>query len=227
MIRNLLFIVTLAALGFLFSCKPSGKGGPKEGIIEYELKVLQNNNPILTTDLLPSVMTARFKNDAINQQLSAGMGMFSTSFISDYKSKKVYQVLNMLGKKYACEADSIKLKGMLAEEPEMEFIPSEETKMIAGYKCKKVTAKYKTENKPSFDVYYTEELNVENPNFYFNYFPVKGVLMQFVVTRYLIEMELTAKKVTNEKVEDSFFTIDPSSKMVTIEEMNSYFTGGK
>lgn len=223
--RVCLFVI-IATLSVFFSCKDSKKSGPTEGIIEYELKVLDNKNPILTTDLLPGTMVTRFKNDCMSQELSAGMGMFSTSFVSNLEKKSVYQTLQMLGKKYSCVADSIQLVDIINKEPLLNFelVPGE--KIIAGYNCKKAIAKYADGSKPPIEVYYTEEISVKDPNFYFNYHQIKGVLMEFNVTRYMIEMRLTAKTVKNEEVADSYFNLDSSSKIVTLEEMNGYFTGG-
>lgn len=219
------FLVLLAFLCINFSCKGSKGSGPTEGIIEYEIKVIDNKNPILTTDLLPGKMVTRFKDNCMNQELSAGMGMFSTSFVSNFNKKMVYQTLQMLGKKYTCVADSVKLIDIIKLEPELTFekVPGE--KKIAGYTCKKAIAKFKDGSKSPIEVYYTDEISVQDPNFYFNYHEIKGVLMEFTVTRYLIEMRLTAKSVKNEEVADSYFNVDSTSKMVSLEEMNSYFTG--
>jgi hypothetical protein len=224
--RIYLFLI-VAAISVFFSCNASKSSGPTEGIIEYEIKVLDNKNPILTTDLLPGTMVTRFKNDCMSQELSAGMGMFSTTFVSNLEKKSVFQTLQMLGKKYSCVADSIQLVDIINKEPLLNFelVPGE--KIIAGYTCKKAIAKYADGSKPPIEVYYTEEIAVKDPNFYFNYHQIKGVLMEFIVTRYMIEMRLTAKTVKNEAVADSYFNLDSSSKIVSLEEMNSYFTGGK
>jgi GLPGLI family protein len=225
--NSLFLMLVIATISVLSACKGSNSSGPTEGIIEYELKVLDNKNPILTTDLLPGTMVTRFKNNCMSQELSAGMGMFSTSFVSNLEKKSVYQTLQMLGKKYTCIADSVQLIDIISKEPVLKFelVPGE--KVIAGYNCKKAIAKYADESKPPIEVYYTEEISVKDPNFYFNYNQIKGVLMEFNVTRYMIEMRLTAKSVKNEEVPDSYFNVDSSSKMVSLEEMNGYFTGGK
>ena len=217
----------VATVSVLFSCKGLKDSGPTEGVIEYELKVLDNNNPILTTDLLPRTMITRFKNNCMSQELSAGMGMFSTSFVSNLEKKSVYQTLQMLGKKYTYVADSVQLIDIINKEPVLKFELVPGQKVIAGFNCKKAIAKYVDGSKAPIEVYYTEEISVKDPNFYFNYNEIKGVLMEFNVTRYMIEMRLTAKSVKNEEVPDSYFNVDSSSKIVSLEEMNGYFTGGK
>ncbi len=221
---SFLIIATLAVFS---SCNDAKNSGPTQGIIEYEIKVLNNQNPILTSDLLPGTMVARFKNNCMSQELSAGLGMFSTTFVSNLEKKSVFQTLQMLGKKYSCVADSMQLVDIINKEPLLNFELVPGQKVIAGYTCKKAIAKYADGSKPPIEVYYTEEIAVKDPNFYFNYHQIKGVLMEFNVTRYMIEMRLTAKSVKNEEVADSYFNLDSSSKIVSLEEMNNYFTGGK
>jgi hypothetical protein len=159
----------------------------------------------MSTDMLPGTMTTRFKDNNMSQELSAGMGMFSTSFISDFNHKTIAQTLSMLGKQYACKVDSSGLPELI-------------------YNCKK--ALVRPENGTAYEIYYTDEISIENPNFYNAYAPVKGVLMDFQVTRYNIRMHLTASKVTSESVSDELFTLNAQAKMVSIDEMNSYFNGG-
>jgi len=219
------FLVALFSLT-LPSCKNRHASGPEQGIIEYKLEVLENNNPVMSTDILPGTMTTRFKSNNMSQELSAGMGLFSTCFVSDYTNKSIAQTLTMLGKQYACKVDSNSMGAMLAKEPLMKFQFVEGSKRIAGYTCKKAVVT-PTEGGEPFEVYYTDSIQVNNPNFYSYYAPVKGVLMDFQVTRYNIRMHLTAQQVKNQEVEDKYFDINSSAKMVTLDEMNSYFTGGK
>ncbi|MFN4852980.1 MAG: hypothetical protein ACK5JC_01025 [Bacteroidota bacterium] len=209
---------------FLPSCKSGKTGGTDQGVIEYKLEVIENNNPIMSTDMLPGTMTTRFKDNNMSQELSAGMGMFSTSFISDFNHKTIAQTLSMLGKQYACKVDSSGLPELISKEPKLTFQFVEGSKIIAGYNCKK--ALVRPENGTAYEIYYTDEISIENPNFYNAYAPVKGVLMDFQVTRYNIRMHLTASKVTSESVSDELFTLNAQAKMVSIDEMNSYFNGG-
>lgn len=225
--RYLLFLCTLSlsAISLLsLSCKSGLLGGTDEGLIEYKLEVIENNNPIMSTDMLPGTMTTRFKNNNMAQELSAGMGMFSTSFISDFNNKSIAQTLSMLGKQYACKVDSSGLPAVLSKEPKLTFQFVEGSKVIAGYNCKKAVVTPASGS--PYEIYYTNEIGVENPNFYNAYAPIKGVLMDFQVTRYNIRMHLTATKVSNEAVSDELFTLKSQAKMVSLDEMNSYFNGG-
>jgi GLPGLI family protein len=203
-------------------------GGKDEGIIEYEIKVLHNANPIITSDLLPSTMLTRFKNNCMAQELAAGMGMFATTFISNPEKNMVWQTLEMkmFGKNYVCEADSKILRQTIESEGKrrFEFLP--QTRIIAGYRCKLARMHFEDASHLPVDIYYTEEIPVEHPNFYSFYKDIPGVLMDFEVKRYNIEMHLVAKKVTREKVDDRILQPDVDAKHISLAEMDAIFNGG-
>src|ERR1035437_692720 len=84
--------------------------------------------------MAPSKMTVKFKNNLSSAEMSAGMGLFSTSFIADPQKKSLIQLVKLLNKKFSMVLNETDLK----KENELfnlEIIPSKETKMIAGYKC--------------------------------------------------------------------------------------------
>jgi GLPGLI family protein len=204
-------------------------GGKDEGTIEYEIRVIKNDNPIITTDLLPSTMLTRFKNNCMAQELAAGMGMFATTFISDPEKNMVWQTLQMkmFGKNYVCEADSKILRQTITAEGKrrFEFLPS--IRSIAGYNCKLARMHFVDGSHPPVDIYYTEEIPVQQPNFYSFYKEIPGVLMDFEVKRYNIEMHLVATKVTHDKVDDKILEPDADAKRISLVEMNAIFNGGK
>lgn len=203
-------------------------GGKNEGTIEYEIKVLNNANPIITSDLLPSTMVTRFKNNCMAQELAAGMGMFATTFISNPDKNMVWQTLQMkmFGKNYVCEADSKTLRQTIVSEGKrrFEFLPK--TRTIAGYTCKLARMHFVDSAHPPVDIYYTEEIPVEHPNFYSFYKEIPGVLMDFEVKRYNIEMHLVAKKVSNDKVDEKLLEPDADAKRISLAEMDAIFNGG-
>ncbi|HEY1039733.1 MAG TPA: hypothetical protein VGF30_10030, partial [Bacteroidia bacterium] len=74
-----------------------------------------------------------------------------------------------------------------------------------------------------FDVYYTEELNVKSPNYSTPYIELKGIVMQFRLKKFGMEMEFTAKSVKKEEVADSMFELPGFYKIITRTEMDEFF----
>lgn len=156
--------------------------------------------------------------------MSAGMGLFSTSFISDPETKSMIQLVKLLNKKFSLVQNEADIKKENELYP-VEITPSKETKLIAGYKCQKAHVKVNDEYATEFDIYYTKDLNIQSPNFANPYCKIDGVLMEYQMKKFGLEMKFTAKAVKNEDVDDSTFELPADYKAITKEEMDELFLG--
>ena len=193
-----------------------------EGEIEYAIKVVENRNALVSNDMLPTTMTMSFKDNNTCFSLSA-FGVFATDLISNFKEKTLSQTLHLMGKKYAVFATKDSLKEFLKTEPTLRIEHTNKTKTIAGYKCKHATCTFQNPDFPSFDVYYTDDIKIEEPNFYSQFSPIKGVMMEFNIFRYNVFMKLTAQHVNKKSIEDEVFEGKKDFKIVSKKEMDSYF----
>ena len=105
----------------------------------------------------------------------------------------------------------------------LNFKSSKETKEIAGYHCKKMTATRADDPSIVFDVYYTEELDIKNATFYTPYCSIKGMLMQYRMEKFGLEMIFTATKVKKESIPDNVFDLPGFYKMISKKEMDEFF----
>lgn len=215
-------ILLIIALSVSFSrCKKDGKDGISEGVIEYDAEPLDRSNPM--ADLAPTKMTVRFKDNKSCVDLSAGMGLFSTTFISDPESFTMTQLIKLLNKKYVHVADTIELKKENCAGPKMIIKKTNETKMIAKYKCKKAVVSFENDEKPPFVVYYTSDIAIENPNWSNPFCELDGVLMEYQMTRHGLEMRFTAKTVSATDIDDAIFEIPDDYKKIDGEELARIF----
>src|ERR1044072_4296316 len=141
------FASCLYILG-LTSCSNTDEKFISEGAIEYDAAVVDQSNPMAT--LAPSKMTIKFKNNKSSAEMSAGMGLFSTSFISDPETKTMTQLVKLLNKKFSLVQQDADIK------KENELYPVQVTKvkgskMIAGYNCQKAHVKVNDEMASEFD----------------------------------------------------------------------------
>ena len=98
-----------------------------------------------------------------------------------------------------------------------------ETKVIAGYNCKKLKVKKAKDPKNSFDVYYTNEMGPEEANSLSPYAEIKGMLMQYRLSKMGLEMEFTAKTVKKADVPDEAFVVPDNFKRISKQEMRKFF----
>lgn len=188
-----------------------------EGTILFGIKTVDPDHYL--SNVIPSEISVKFKNDKVCVLLSAGMGFINLSFISDPATKTFTQLVDITGSpKKACiqNAEEIKKENDLYN---IEVTPSEKTKMIAGYNCKMAHVHYKDAESEDFDIYYTNEIKIKNSNFATPYNTLDGVLMEYRIKKAGVDMEFTAKKVSFEPVEDTLFKIPEGTKMISSEEL--------
>jgi len=154
--------------------------------------------------------------------MSAGMGLFATSFISNPETGTHTICMKLLNKKMVTVQNTFDIERENSEFA-YDLVPTKETKVIAGYNCLKVHVKPKNNHQQEFDIYYTKELDFTNPNFANPFFKIDGVLMQYQIKKMGFELRFTATSVTEEDIEDDNFTYTADHKRISGKEMNDIF----
>ena len=95
------FSIILIAF-FASSCKYANPKYIKEGVIEYDTKPVDENNPM--AGFAPGKMTVKFKDNMLAAEMST-MGVFTTTFIFNPAKKNLIQLVKMFDVKQACIDD--------------------------------------------------------------------------------------------------------------------------
>lgn len=197
-----------------------------EGKVVFDISFPGMELDASTAAMLPKESTIYIKGDKSRTEMSMGMGM-SNATISDGKSKSATVLMDIMGSKYAIkmtEADMKKSQGDTKAKVKL----LDETKEIAGYKCKKAEITLDNKEKTVATVYYTPEIGGKELNWSKNEFgDIDGFLMDFETVQNGMTMKMTAKKVSPEKIDDSKFIIPADYKPTTQEELQKMFGGGR
>lgn len=205
----------------MVGCKRKNDKFISEGRIEYDVTVLNDDGRDMAS-MIPHKMIIKFKNNKSCATMSAGMGLFATSFISNPETGTHTICMKLLNKKMVTVQNTFDIERENSEF-DYDLIPSKETKVIAGYNCLKVHVKPKHNNQKEFDIYYTKELDFTNPNFANPFYKIDGVLMEYQIKKMGFELRFTATSVTEEDVEDDNFTYTADHKRISGKEMNDIF----
>ncbi|MBS1651532.1 MAG: hypothetical protein JSU07_05930 [Bacteroidetes bacterium] len=203
-----------------YSCNSNlVKGGDEEGIIEFDTKGIDEKHPLY--GLAPSEAILKFKKDKFLIEMST-MGFFNTSIIGDLKLKTITQTVKFMDIKQACIQDE---KSILEDfkDYELKIDETKETKKIAGFKCYKLKCTYVSQPNTAFDAWYTKELGLAESNDLSPYKGIKGVLMDYRVKKFGLEMHFLARKYKHQEVKDSEFEVPAYMKIVSKEEMQKLF----
>ena len=154
-------------------------------------------------------------------KISQNMGiMGKTQIINNSKTKKTIMLMNVLGKKIAMEMEDTNSHKPSASI--FKVIKENTVKIIAGYKCKKVTITDTSENK--IILWTTNELpayqNQNLPDVEIGGFP-----MEYSMEQNDMRIRMTASKVKAKKIDDKEFKIPKGYEMKTPEEMGELMKG--
>ena len=166
--------------------------------------------------MLPSETIIRIKDSKTRTEQSMGMG--STISIYDRKDNTSVTLMDMMGSKVAIKMNPKDEKKAKKEAKVLDIKYLDETKEIAGYKCKKAEITLEGEEE-TIIVYYTEEINTQETKA--QYKGLKGFPMSYEINTPEMKMVMTVKEVKKEKVSSAEFTVPAEYEEMTMEEFQA------
>ena len=221
--KKLFFFAALVAFAV---SNYSFTGTEFEGKVNFEISMDGSKMP-------PEAMTM-FEGSELTIYIKAGksrsevkMGPSNYTTISDSKTNVSYMLMEMMGKKYKIKSEPAKTDK--ASEATVKYL--DDTKDIAGYKCKKAEVSFKdnASEKQTTIIWYTEEISNQmgHDSRSAQFKDIKGMLLEYEMNAERgMKMKMTAKKVSKEPVPDSKFEIPADYKETTIEEMQKEMMKG-
>lgn len=206
----------------------SGSGSSKEkvseGKIVYQLTYPQFDKDNIFTSMFPTEMTFKFKDNNTKNELKTSMAVFSTSLLANAKEKKVTHLVRIANKYSGVEMDSVEIMEEYGKKPDgMKITPTDSTKEIAGYLCHHARVTFESDPSKDFDIFYTNEIGVKDPNWCTPFHEVSGVLMEAKVNKFNIDMHMIATEVVPEKYSNDEFLVTVKYDPITVAEMADIF----
>jgi GLPGLI family protein len=217
-------LILILSVIFLQSCQiKKDDKAISQGTMKYSITYLEDegSNPIIS--LMPSHLKMSFKNSSVLMEVEGWMGVFKTSFIKNGESNEAITLLKMLNKKYCYRSEGAEGYYGFSAYGNAEITFDGEIKDILNYSCKHAKVSL-PEKDLSFDVFYTEEISIENPNEFTPYDKIPGVLMEFQIEINGISMCLNASEVLETEISDEVFQVPHDFEDVPREELEKIFS---
>lgn len=214
------FIVLFLVIIISLSCNEIKQKvfGVREGKITYGVKFSNLPTNGMESAALPDEVQIYFKKHLTRIEMSLAFGFIRTVSILDASKKTETILLDLFGKKYVLQNDSAAI--LTENNLNLKLEKSKEQKDIAGMKCKKILISDSARHN-NFMVYYTDEIDAGELNWFTPYSEIHGMLMEYPLTRNGIDMELSAKKVEKQNIADSLFIIPEGYEIITREKFES------
>lgn len=194
--------------------------GIEEGIIEYAVTFPEMDPESLTATLLPETMTYAFTKNAFTSYFEAAGGVFKNTIIANRNKKTVEQQLKIFRKQIKVDMDETQVLQMVAKYPKIAVIKTDEVDTIAGYPCKKALIVFEDVELRPIDVFYTNEIKMDKPNWCTQYHEIEGVLMAYEIEQFGIRMRLVAQTVEPKKIDSKILNPEGDYTAISREAMD-------
>ncbi len=190
--RHYFYAILIPVL--LIGCKRHEPSGLYDkGRIEYKITYLENNLHQISPNLLPKKMKLEFNQNYSINIIEGFMGVFKLNNITYFKHRRCSTLLEVLNKNYVYLGKRGDEMCCFEEMDEMMIEYTEDTRTIAGLNCTKAIVRLR-DNNETFEVYYTNDIKLLNPNITNPYKKIDGVLTEFQLSLSGLKMQFTADK---------------------------------
>lgn len=212
-------------IGLAAGCKSPGKGSAGEGMIEFQVNPVNPNSAFAA--MAPTAMTLKYKNDRLIAEMNTGLNAVEIKFISDNKRGKFTQCVKILNQKYICSFTTASMATLFKDVPKYDVRKLDEFKTIAGLKCQKAEVYEKGTNNHLFDIFFTDEFKFTKPNWWNEFSGIDGMLMEYQMKRYNMDLHFIARKITSVAIDSAVFIPKGNYETISQNELNSYFNAFK
>lgn len=191
-----------------------------EGVIEYALTFPEYDPNGIMAGMLPERTTLTFADDKQVAELSAGMGIFRTTMVTDGIAKTMDHHLSLMSKKMVAHMIPRDLGLFNAESGTPTILYTQDRDTIAGYPCKRAIAVFDRIDHSEIDLWYTDDIALKDPNWYGPFAEIPGVLLRYDVVQYGMRMRLDAISVTPGEVDAAKFNVKTDFEQVPAEVLH-------
>jgi hypothetical protein len=217
---GLLVALLIAATGY--SCKDKGGKNISQGEIHYTIDYTGNVG--MMKELMPRNLIVSFKDNKILFDISAPFGNSGILNLSNPKDAIYDTYICLLSWKYYYSAEPGEshpgfeaMKGLIIRK-------TSKTSVICGFNCKNAEATFPDNKERIFDIWYTDEIDVKNPNAATPFSEIDGVLMSFFFLMGSSEMHFLAETVYKKEIPDKTFERREKYLRVSRQEIDNFIS---
>ena len=216
-----LFFIALVISITGFSCNEKGGKYINQGEIHYTINYIGSFGP-MPKEALPKNLIVSFKDDKILFEMISPFGNSGILNLSNPK-KGIFDTYFSL----------FTLKYFYAVQPGEEFPgfdamkgimirKTSKTSIICGFNCKNAEVSFPSKQNQIFEIWYTDEISVKNPNHATPFGQIEGVLMSFFFLLGSSELHFDAETVYKKEIPDDAFERRAKFARVSRKEIDKF-----
>lgn len=180
-----------------------------EGTIEYSIQTQDETQSSFNSSLLPNKITVKFRDNNTSNKVEGLSGAVTLTYINNIDDKNGIILVKFLNKKLFFEEPltSGNISSTYSGMPNITIKETNDTITYQGYKCKKAIASFNDSSNYSFEILYTNDIKIANPNANTPFESINGVMLMFKVKLYKHIMSITATTIKREHIPKDNFSI--------------------
>lgn len=214
-------LLLLALITLLISC--GGNKTIKEGKISFSVDYPDHKDNFFLYSILPKEMEMKFKDGKMESIIKKVD--LQNALLVDCNKKQVNAYFQYGEEAFNVKLNSMDIKKMLADQKDYSVVFVAGEKEILGFTAKKAIATCKTDKTDKIELWYTEDIELKNSNWYNPFKKVPGVLLEYAIDRYGIRMEFKAKKFDAAELSDSDLELPKTKNFKSYSEYNTKLNG--
>jgi GLPGLI family protein len=213
-----LLIIAVIFAVTCYSCLKKGGKYIDEGEIHYNIDYSGTIGSI-PKEVMPKNLVVSFKDDKILFAMISPIGNSGILNLSNPK-KDIYDTyFSILTLKYYYAAKQGEMYPGFEAMQGMELRKTDKTSVICGFNCKNAEITFPEDRGKIYNIWYTNEINVKNPNGSSPFHEIDGVMMGFFFLIGHAELSFTAETVYKKDIPDLTFERREKYQRVSREEI--------
>jgi hypothetical protein len=205
------------------SCGSRSSKGVNQGEIHYSVEYL-GKVTLMPIDLMPKSLVVAFKNDKIIYELISPFGNSGITNLSN-PSKDIYDTyLSLFTIRYFYPAKPGEIYPGFEAMRGMELHKTSKTETICGFRCKNAEVTFPFDRSKVYNVWYTNDIPVRNPNASTPFCQIDGVLMNFFFFIGNSEFRFKAENIYRKEIPDKVFERKDKFQRVSKNDINKFIS---
>ncbi len=217
--RSGLLVLLVVATAF-YSCKSKGGKNINQGEIHYNIEYTGNIG--LPRELMPRNLIVSFKDDKILFDISGPIGNSGILNLSNPEEGIYDTYISLLTWHYYYSAQPGEIHPGFEAMTGLQIKKTQKTSVICGFNCKNAEVTVPSRNDRVYQVWYTDEIDVKNPNASTPFAEIDGVLMNFFFIMGPAELHFEAETVYKKEIPDITFERRTKYSRVSKEEITNF-----
>lgn len=214
-------LLTFALSFILSSCLRDGAHHFPQGEIHYDVSYTGQVTR-MPKEIMPKNLIVSFKDDKIIYELISPIGNSGIINLTN-PSKEIYDTyLSLFSIKYYYSSKPGEIYPGFEAMRGIEIKKTSKSEVICGLKCKNAEVTFPSDRSKIYNIWYTDEIPVSNPNASTPYYEIDGVLMNFFFFIGRSEFHFEAQNIYRKEIPDRIFDRKDQYKKVSKKDINKF-----